>query len=171
MSAPSRRLAVACVALFAFTATGCIISRPCNWDEWRYQSSDGRYRGDNWQGSPPLELDQQARMNRRPRNGEEASTSQLAENAEKPHAKPQVVKNRIPPAVEPVQWQEPEKKPALAKKSEPRRQPAAPERDAKPRPAKRTKSAAPSEPQQPQIAGPADRTPYNWGFFGAETRW
>jgi hypothetical protein len=172
MAAPSRRFAVACLALFAVMAAGCMISRPCNWDEWRYQSSDGRHRGhDDWDGSPPLVLDQQARA--RPhgdcpdfRLSENGTVPFKAGHSEKSPAKPKVAQKPIPSAVATVQWQESVDMPPNPKKGEPKRPRAVSVEAAKP-----TATPAARSQQHPQVAGPTDRTPFNWGFFGAETRW
>ena len=190
MAAPSRRIAVACLALFAILAAGCMISRPCNWDQWRYQSSDGQYRGhDDWDGSPPIVLDEQVRARppgdcpdfRLSENGtiplkaalhpNKVPPQRVAARSEKSPAKPKMTQKPIPPAVAPVQWQESVETPPRPKKSEPKRQLAVSVEVAKPPPAGPAAKPAACERQQPQVAGPADRTPYNWGFFGAETRW
>ena len=156
MAAPSRLIAIACLALFAILAAGCMISRPCDWDQWRYQSNDGRYRGhDDWDSSPPLVLGQQARARphvdlsdfeqraqrdrnesgipvvKAPPNPGNATTARVAVYSEKPQSKPKVVQKPVPPAVATVQWQEPEDIPPPPKRSEPRR----PAKNSNPRPA------------------------------------
>jgi hypothetical protein len=182
MAAPPRCIAVACLALFAILAAGCMISRPCDWDQWRYQSNDGRYRGrDDWDSSPPLVLDQQARTRphgdrsdfgqraqrdrgetgnlsakAKPNLGN-AAAARVAVYSEKPRSKPKVAQKPAPPAVATVQWQEPEDMPPPPKRSEPKRQ------------AKNTNSR-PAEPAA-RATSQVDRTPFHWGFFGAETRW
>jgi hypothetical protein len=186
MAALSRCIAVACLALFAVVATGCMISRPCNWDKWRYQSSDGRFGGqDDWDGSPPIILDQQARARphgdrpdfRLSENGAvlfkaaqhlgNVPAPRVAAHSQKLPAKPTVVQKPMPPAVAPVQWQEPNDTPLPAKKRDPERPPTASAEYAKPT----TVPPAAHERQQAQIAAPTDRAPFHWGFFGAETRW
>src|SRR5579871_6473436 len=105
MAAPLGRIAVACLALFAIMATGCMISRPCDWDQWHYQSSDGRQRyRDNSGESPPIVLDQQARSRS---HIDDISASHVAARSEKLPTKPKVAQKPNPPTVAAVQWQEP----------------------------------------------------------------
>jgi hypothetical protein len=166
MAALSGRIAVACLALFAVTATGCMMSRPCNWDQWRYQSSDGRFqRYDSSDGSPVIALDQQARA--RSRWIEQAPARQIARSESSPE-KSKVAQKRVQRAIEPVQWEEPDETPLPRNESKPNRQLA---ENANARAAKQSTSSATQPHSKPQVAGPTDRTPFNWGFFGAETRW
>jgi hypothetical protein len=172
MTAPWRPIAVASLTLFAVSAIGCMVSRPCNWDQWHYQSSDGRqrYHG-NGDGSPPTMLDQQARAV--PRRKSKPDGQQLAAATDKLPSKPKAAKSPDKAEVASVQWQEPTDSPAPPKRNENHRKVAASTEETKPQPAKPAKPAAPRarSEQQPQVAGAIDRTPFNWGFFGAETRW
>ncbi len=86
----------------------------------------------------------------------DAAAARVAVYSEKPQEKLNVAQKPAPPAVATVQWQEPEDMPPL-KRSEPKR------------PAKNTnsRSAGPAACATTQV----DRTPFHWGFFGAETRW
>ncbi len=153
MAAPSRSFAVACLALFAVMAAGCMISRPCNWEQWRYQSSDGQYRGhDDWDGSPPIVLDQQART--RPRYVEDDRAPRVAAHSEKSSAKPKLAQKPVPAAVAQVQWQEPNDPPPSQQKD--RKRP--PKRTAKPVEPSPAKPAALAHPAPTGPSRRADRS-------------
>jgi len=151
--------------LFAITMTGCLVGTPCAPGRWHYHSSDDQpvvvddcqtmACDGRWTSPHMAPQSDGMKLYQMP---DPAPQRHSDAYAIAPAGKRALASQPQPPAVTACDWQEP----------------AAPAAQATPvsRESARRKPG-PSQPTDARSPAPAapQRTPYSWGFFGAQPRW